>query len=222
MRARAVPDRGDDGTVVKADRHDDGRHRAGRGRPGAPAPAETRFEIGFEQAAIGAVIADLDGIPIRVNPAVCAFLGRPPRTARRADGGPSSPTRTSCRSGTARLARLAAGHDTYEDERRYLRPDGSHRVGAVARHPGARRERVNPSTSSCSCRTSPGARRWRRTWPTRRSTTRSPASRTGPCSTDRLVHGLAGSRRRGSQLGVIFLDVDHFKVVNDSLGPHLR
>ena len=36
--------------------------------------------------------------------------------------------------------------------------------------------------------------------------------------TDRLVHGLAGSRRRGSQLGVMFLDVDHFKVVNDSLG----
>ena len=36
--------------------------------------------------------------------------------------------------------------------------------------------------------------------------------------TDRLVHGLAGSRRGGSQLGVIFLDVDHFKVVNDSLG----
>ena len=36
--------------------------------------------------------------------------------------------------------------------------------------------------------------------------------------TDRLVHGLAGSRRRGTQVGVIFLDVDHFKVVNDSLG----
>ena len=36
--------------------------------------------------------------------------------------------------------------------------------------------------------------------------------------TDRLVHGLAGSRRRGTQIGVIFLDVDHFKVVNDSLG----
>jgi diguanylate cyclase (GGDEF)-like protein len=32
------------------------------------------------------------------------------------------------------------------------------------------------------------------------------------------VHSLAGSRRRGTQVGVIFLDVDHFKVVNDSLG----
>ena len=36
--------------------------------------------------------------------------------------------------------------------------------------------------------------------------------------TDRLVHGLAGSRRRGAQLGVIFLDIDHLKDVNDSLG----
>ena len=36
--------------------------------------------------------------------------------------------------------------------------------------------------------------------------------------TDRLIHGLAGTRRRGSRLGVMFLDIDHFKVVNDSLG----
>ena len=29
--------------------------------------------------------------------------------------------------------------------------------------------------------------------------------------TDRLVHGLAGTRRRGTQLGVMFIDIDHFK-----------
>ena len=39
--------------------------------------AEARFEIVFEQAGIGAVILDLDGVPTRVNPAVCALLGRP-------------------------------------------------------------------------------------------------------------------------------------------------
>ena len=36
--------------------------------------------------------------------------------------------------------------------------------------------------------------------------------------TDRLDQSLSGSRQRGSQLGVIFLDVDYFKVINDSLG----
>ena len=36
--------------------------------------------------------------------------------------------------------------------------------------------------------------------------------------TDRLDQSLSGSRQRGSQLGVIFLDVDYFKVINDSSG----
>lgn len=35
---------------------------------------------------------------------------------------------------------------------------------------------------------------------------------------DRLSQELAASRRRGSQLAVMFLDVDRFKVINDSLG----
>jgi diguanylate cyclase (GGDEF)-like protein/PAS domain S-box-containing protein len=35
---------------------------------------------------------------------------------------------------------------------------------------------------------------------------------------DRLAVGLARSERRGSRIGVLFCDLDHFKVVNDSLG----
>src|SRR3954449_2616894 len=37
--------------------------------------------------------------------------------------------------------------------------------------------------------------------------------------TDRLQHALTQGRRRGTACGVIFLDLDRFKTVNDSVGP---
>ncbi len=86
--------------------------------------AETRFEIGFEQSAIGAVISDMAGVPTRVNGAACAILGRPASmlVGRRWTEF-SHPDDVPL--GVAAAAWFDDGHDTYADERRYVRPDGT-------------------------------------------------------------------------------------------------
>jgi PAS domain S-box-containing protein len=86
--------------------------------------AEARFEIAFEQAGIGAGIVDLDGIPQRVNAAVCTLLGRPANLLiGRTWDDYHHPDEIPMRK--ALLARGTPGSDTYTDERRFVRPDGS-------------------------------------------------------------------------------------------------
>ncbi|MDQ1465688.1 MAG: hypothetical protein QOH10_103, partial [Actinomycetota bacterium] len=123
VRARVVADFTPDGapvTLLGTIMDETDRIEAERERR----EAETRFEIGFEQSAIGSVITDLAGIPIRVNPALCRLLGRPESEllGRRSDAY-SPPGEVPL--GDMMRARLAAGHDTFEGERQYLRPDGS-------------------------------------------------------------------------------------------------
>jgi PAS domain S-box-containing protein len=101
-------------------RHLAGRHRARRGQA-ARATAETRFEIGFQQASVGAAIADLDGIPICVNETLRTLLGRSEdslihRLWTDCIHPDDKPLRRAVR------AAVAGGRDTYADERRFLRP----------------------------------------------------------------------------------------------------
>ena len=178
--------------------------------------AETRFEIAFEQAAFGAVISDLEGYPTRVNPAVCSLLGRPEdELVGRRWTEYAHPEEIPL--GQAVLTRVDEGSDRYEDERRYLRPDGSVvwasvHVTLVRDDSGApqyffaqvqditeRKQMENELVHQALHDSLTGL-------PNR------------ALLTDRLVQGLASSRRDGTQLAVMFLDVDHFKVVNDSLG----
>ena len=215
VRGQSVPEFGEDGTVVKVvgtmmDETD--RVEADREQR----VAESRFEIGFEQAAIGASIADLNGYATRVNPAMCAILGRPVEllVGERLSsfGHPDDVSLLQ-----VLRSRLVDGHDAYEDERRYLRPDGTV-VWALCNITLVRDEMGKPQYFFTQLQDITS----RKVVEEELVQQALHDSLTGlpnrALLTDRLIHSLAGSRRRGTQVGVIFLDVDHFKVVNDSLG----
>jgi diguanylate cyclase (GGDEF)-like protein/PAS domain S-box-containing protein len=215
VHARVVPAVIEDGTVVKlAGTLMDDTERIEADRAGRT--AEARFEIGFEQAGIGAAILDLEGVPIRVNQAVCSLLGRPKDllVGRRwteynhPDDVPLWQVLST---------RVAAGHDTYADERRYVRPDGTV-VWAASHVTLVRDESGEPQYFLIQLQDISE----RKSMEQELAHQALHDSLTGLANrallTDLLVHGLAGSRRRGSLLGAIFLDLDHFKMVNDSLG----
>ncbi len=215
VRARVVSESTGSGTVAKllgTLMDETARVEADRVRH----EAETRFEIGFEQSTIGAVIADLDGIPTRVNPAACRLLGRPESVLlgqRWDDFIPSDETPVS---GLMR-ASVRNGNDDVADERRFVRPDGSI-VWASAHINLVRDESGTPRYffSQLQDITERKALEEELAHQALHDALTGLPNRT--LLSDRLVHGLAGSRRRDSQLGVIFLDIDRLKEVNDSLG----
>jgi diguanylate cyclase (GGDEF)-like protein/PAS domain S-box-containing protein len=215
VHARAIPEMADDGTVVKLAgtlMDDTERVEAERVRRAA----ETRFEIGFEQSAIGTAIADLDGYPIRVNPALCALLGRSEDLlVGRRWAEYTHPDEVPLRQVV--LARVAAGHDTHEDERRYVHPDGTI-VWASSHVTVVRDESGEPQYHFTQLQDITGRKQMEQELAHQALHDSLTGLPNRALLTDRLLHVLAGSRRRGTKLGVMFLDVDRFKEVNDSLG----
>ncbi len=146
--------------------------------------AEKRYEIGFEQAAIGTLIADIDGLADPGEPGRM-FLPRAagPPPDRPADGRLFAP-RGGAAGTEAALARVASGQDIYEDERRYVRPDGSVVWASVhvtlVRDESGEAQYFLVQLQDITRTQGDGTR----SWPTRLSTTRSPASRTGSFSSN--------------------------------------
>lgn len=215
VNARAVPEFAEDGTVAKLAgtlRDNTGRVLADRARQAA----ETRFEIGFEQAEIGTAILNLEGTPVRVNPALCRLLGRPAELlVGRSWADFNHPDDVSPDPMVA--ARLAAGFDTYSDERRYVQPDGTI-VWASTHGTMVRDEAGRPQYFLAQFLDITSRKRMEQELSHQALHDSLTDLPNRALLTDRMLHGLAGSQRGGSRLGVIFLDVDHFKVVNDSLG----
>jgi diguanylate cyclase (GGDEF)-like protein/PAS domain S-box-containing protein len=180
------------------------------------AAVERRFEALFEQAGIASVLADLDGVLTRANAAACRLLNR------RLDELIGHRLNEYAHSDDISLfgavrAQVARGHETYGEERRYITPDGAvvwastsvTLVRGPADDPGLYSVQLQDITERKSMEIE-----------LIEQALHDPL--TGLANrallTDRLVHGLAIANRRKSRVGVIFLDLDNFKLVNDSLG----
>jgi diguanylate cyclase (GGDEF)-like protein/PAS domain S-box-containing protein len=178
--------------------------------------AEARFEVGFEQSAIGAAIVDLDRIPSRVNQAICSFLGRTADELVGALWGIEIVDDEQPLWSQVETA-VAGGRDTYADERRFIRSDAT--VVWASTHVTLVRDE-NGEAQYYFVQLQDVTERKRMEENLAHQMLHDPL--TGLANrallADRLAHNLAGARRRRSHLGVLFLDIDHFKSVNQSLG----
>jgi diguanylate cyclase (GGDEF)-like protein/PAS domain S-box-containing protein len=177
--------------------------------------AESRFEIGFEQAGIASGIVDLSGVVVRVNQAACTLLartedqlvGRNWATFDDPDELPLS---------ALLAARSATGHDTYAAERRFLRPDRSVVWGAL--HLTLVRDETRRAAYYLVQLQDIGQRKELEAELQHQALHDSLTDLPNRALLkDRLIRLLAGTRRRGTRLGVIFCDLDHFKLINDAL-----
>ncbi|MGA2211483.1 MAG: PAS domain S-box protein [Acidimicrobiales bacterium] len=180
--------------------------------------AEEQFAAAFDLGGVGMVVTDLAGRILRVNTAFCHLIGRSPeeivsRTlndfahpAELDEFDPLSADRTA-----------RAGNDRLEMDRRYVRPDGT--VVQTELHVSVVRDESGEA-EYFFCQIVDITDRKRVEGELQRLAMHDPL--TGLPNRyllqDRLETALARAQRSHQRVAVLFIDVDHFKLVNDSLG----
>jgi len=179
--------------------------------------ADERFRSAFESAPIGMALTDLTGVVLRANPAMGRIVGRRPEALVGINVAELThpDDRVATKAEMRRLVR--AGSDGYRIEKRYLHSSGAEiwvsvSVSCVRDEQGTPLYLIGQVEDVTERR---ALREHLAYAAIHDSLTKLPNRE---LFMDRLTTALHRSARTGRETAVIFLDLDRFKVINDSLG----
>jgi len=182
--------------------------------------AHERFRSAFEHAPIGMGMSDLEGTIIQTNAAYGKILGRSP--ADLVGMSISDLTHPGDREWSSAEMRdfVAGGSDTYQAEKRYMHSDG-HEVWASLSISCVRDDERRPLylIGQAEDITERRELRERLAYAAIHDSLTDLPNR--ELFMDRVEVALRRARRGRKQVAVIFLDLDRFKLINDSLGHDL-
>lgn len=189
----------------------------------AQAEAEARrdravrlFRTAMEHAAIGMAIRGLDGSIVEMNGALGAMLGRSAAEMKGSNLRDFTHHEDIGAAGEARDV-LLSGRAAHDSERRYLRSDGAvlwvHATSVLLPKEEGEPQLVLTQMQDITARKDAIEEL------TRLAATDALTGLSNRVALiDRLTDGLAVARRAGPDVGVVYLDLDGFKAVNDELG----